>query len=55
MMPDAVPTKPPPSRPAAASSEDRATIVGTRLRQIFDEVAAEPLPDAFRDLLRKLG
>ncbi|MBV8972843.1 MAG: hypothetical protein JO290_11185 [Sphingomonadaceae bacterium] len=34
---------------------ERATAIGARLRQIFDEAAAEPLPEAFADLLRQLG
>lgn len=33
---------------------ERAAAIGSRLRQIFDEAAAEPMPDAFDDLLRKL-
>lgn len=44
-----------PAPPAAAPiPAERATAIGSRLRQIFDEAAAEPLPDAFEDLLRKL-
>ncbi len=38
-----------------APSVERATAIGSRLRQIFDEAAAEPMPQAFEDLLRKLG
>jgi len=41
---------PPPPTPA-----ERAAAIGSRLRQIFDEAAAEPMPDAFADLLRRLG
>ncbi len=41
--------RPPPPPPA-----DRATAIGVRLRQAFDDAAAEPLPEAFAELLRKL-
>jgi hypothetical protein len=34
---------------------DVAGRVGASLRQVFDEIAAEPLPQAFEDLLRKLA
>lgn len=34
---------------------ERAVAIGSRLRQIYDEAVAEPLPDAFTELLRKLG
>jgi len=40
---------------ATAPGEQRAEVIGARLRQIFDEVAAEPMPEAFEDLLRRLG
>ena len=43
----------PPTPPLTAA--ERAAALGSRLRQIFDEAAAEPMPDAFEDLLRKLG
>jgi len=43
-----------PSVPSIAPAE-RAAAIGSRLRQIFEEAAAEPLPDAFEDLLRKLS
>jgi len=43
-------------RDRASTEEDhaRSRQMGRRLRDIFDEVAAEPLPDAFEALLRKL-
>ena len=50
----APPTDPTPSNPASPLP-DRTAAIGARLRQIFDEAAAEPIPDAFSDLLRKLG
>ena len=43
-------TSPPTIAPA-----ERAAAIGSRLRQIFDEAAAEPVPEAFEELLRKLG
>lgn len=46
------PDPPPAKRPAPT---ERAAAIGSRLRQIFDEAAAEPTPQAFEDLLRKLG
>lgn len=33
---------------------ERAHAIGSRLRQIFDEAAAEPMSEAFEELLRKL-
>ncbi len=42
-----------PSKPIAPP--ERAAAIGSRLRQIFDEAAAEPMPHAFEELLRKLG
>ena len=39
---------------APAEPGERTAMIGRRLRQIFDEVAAEPIPDAFKDLLGKL-
>ena len=50
-----------PGRPPIASPDneypaaERAAAIGSRLRQIFDEAAAEPVPQAFEDLLRRLG
>lgn len=46
------PSPPPPPPPTPA---ERAAAIGSRLRQIFAEDAAEPMPDAFEELLRKLG
>ena len=45
----------PSPRPPPLSPADRAAAIGSRLRQIFDDAAAEPMPDAFEDLLRKMG
>ncbi|QYE34965.1 NepR family anti-sigma factor [Glacieibacterium megasporae] len=51
-MPDPQPLVP-HDRPHPAT--ERAEAIGSRLRQIFDEAAAEPMPQAFEDLLRRLG
>ena len=45
----------PPSETPIATPAERASAIGSRLRQIFNDDAAEPLPDAFAELLRKLG
>ncbi len=42
-------------RPKSQTPAERAAAIGSRLRQIFDEAAAEPMPEAFTDLLRQLG
>ena len=34
--------------------DDRARCLGSQLRQAFDEVVCEPLPESFADLLRRL-
>lgn len=41
--------------PAASSDENRLRqrAIGVRLRQMFDEVVNEPVPDEFLDILRK--
>ena len=54
LVPDQ-PTDEPPRPDGSASRTDVANRVGASLRQVFDEIAAEPLPQAFEDLLRKLG
>jgi hypothetical protein len=51
-LPDRKTANQPAVPPAPA---ERAAAIGSRLRRIFDEAAAEPLPQAFEDLLRKLG
>lgn len=43
-----------PDEPRPVPPAERAAAIGSRLRQIFDEAAAEPLPETFEDLLRKL-
>ena len=41
--------------PPAASDEARLRqqAIGVKLRQIFDEVVSEPVPDEFLDILRR--
>ena len=34
-----------------ASARDRQRVIGDRLRKLFDEVVAEPVPDEFLKLL----
>lgn len=43
-----------PSPGGLADPGERAALIGRRLRQIFDEAVAEPIPDAFKDLLGRL-
>jgi hypothetical protein len=46
---------PDPRRSSAALDEARLRqqAIGVRLRQMFDEVVSEPVPDEFLDILRK--
>ena len=45
-----------PPRPEPSNfATERAMAIGSRLRQIFEEAAAEPIPETFEELLRKLG
>ena len=39
---------------AFEKSGDAAKAVGQKLRQIYDDIANEPLPDDFVELLKKL-
>lgn len=48
--------RPPLSRVVVTNfPAERAVAIGSRLRQIYDEAVAEPLPDDLTELLRKLG
>jgi hypothetical protein len=38
-----------------AAPDDRRARVGNVLRKAYDDALAEPVPDIFADLLRKLG
>lgn len=47
----------PPGRRAASEGLDEARLrqraIGVKLRQMFDEVVNEPVPDEFLDILRR--
>ena len=43
--------RPLPSRPAALEGDDW---LGAKLREVYDDVVREPLPDDFEQLLKKL-
>lgn len=46
----------PRSKPADASVNEarlRQQAIGVKLRQMFDEVVSEPVPDEFLDILRR--
>jgi hypothetical protein len=43
------PTKPPPLVETRINQE----AIGARLRQMFDEVASEPIPEDFLEILRQ--
>ena len=38
----------------AVPSSDIHTYIGTRLREVYDDVAKQPIPDRFLELMRKL-
>lgn len=46
-------THPPKSASALSEKKDQ-DLIGKNLRAVYDPVAAEPLPDRFRELLEKL-
>ena len=46
------PTAPPPAA-AAEEARLRQQAIGVKLRQLFDEVVNEPVPDEFLDILRR--
>lgn len=45
---------PPPHETGDPEALERQRVLGTRLKQMFDHVADEPVPDDFMDLLDKL-
>ena len=49
--------QPNPDRPRNSAALDEARLrqqaIGVRLRQMFDDVVNEPVPDEFLDILRK--
>ena len=47
------PTRGSKSSPALDEARLRQQAIGVKLRQIFDEVVSEPVPDEFLDILRR--
>jgi hypothetical protein len=45
--------KPPKGSPALDEARLRQQAIGARLRQIFDDVVNEPVPDDFLEILRR--
>lgn len=43
----------PAQQPASDEARLRQQAIGVKLRQIFDEVVSEPVPDDFLDILRR--
>jgi hypothetical protein len=48
------PDEVPPPNAAQRAAENRRARVGAVLRKAYDEALAEPVPEAFADLLRRL-
>jgi hypothetical protein len=44
---------PQPPRPSLDEARLRQQAIGVKLRQMFDEVVSEPVPDEFLDILRR--
>ena len=42
-----------PPRPSLDEARLRQQAIGVKLRQMFDEVVSEPVPDEFLDILRR--
>jgi hypothetical protein len=49
------PADPPPSSPGASEQFPFHEHIGRQLKAMFDEVVEQPVPDKFRELLKKLG
>ena len=47
------PTSGPKPTPALDEARLRQQAIGVKLRQMFDEVVSEPVPDEFLDILRR--
>jgi len=45
--------KPPKTPPALDEARLRQQAIGAKLRQMFDELVNEPVPDEFLDILRR--
>ncbi len=53
-MIEQTPIKPPQKgSPALEEARLRQQAIGAKLRQMFDDVVNEPVPDAFLDILRQ--
>jgi hypothetical protein len=50
---DRTPKRAPASAPASDEARLRQQAIGVKLRQIFDEVVSEPVPDDFLEILRR--
>ena len=50
---DRTPKRAPASAPASDEARLRQQAIGVKLRQMFDEVVSEPVPDDFLDILRR--
>lgn len=50
---DRAKNSPPPSAASSDEARLRQQAIGVKLRQIFDEVVSEPVPDEFLDILRR--
>jgi hypothetical protein len=46
-------TKPPKAPPALDEARLRQQAIGAKLRQMFDELVNEPVPEEFLDILRR--
>lgn len=47
------PTRAPKASPALDEARLRQQAIGVKLRQMFDEVVSEPVPDEFLEILRR--
>ncbi|WP_404403006.1 NepR family anti-sigma factor [Pelagibacterium halotolerans] len=44
-----------PKREKPRLGSDSQAFIGSKLRELYDDVVAEPVPDRFVELLKKLG
>lgn len=44
-----------PAKQARAAPADLQSYIGEQLRAAFDDVAKQPVPDRFLDLMKRLG
>ncbi len=44
-----------PAKPGPRLSEESQAFIGLKLRELYDDVVAEPVPDRLLELLNKLG